>query len=168
MSDAQAQRAIEQLYSDTSARDELTDDEATVLLAWGEAQVKELAARNLEDAAFDEAFGHLRGMMKNINRYTGGRSYKSVDELNAMLGELAADAQALGVNVVAAQLAVPQAQAADDNIALIQTLTAMVTPTAGQAQAAAEQPPAPPEAEADSGDEPPNEKPGFWDNLLKP
>jgi hypothetical protein len=45
MSDAQAQRAIQQLYENTSARDELSDDEANVLLQWGEAQIH--SARNL-------------------------------------------------------------------------------------------------------------------------
>jgi len=165
MSDAQAERAIQQLYEDTSARDELTDGEANVLLAWGEAQIKTLAARGLDDAAFDEAFSHLRGVMKNINRYTGGRSYKSVDELNALLNELAADAQAMGVNVQAEQLAVPQAQAADDNIALIQAMTAMLTPTVSQT--APEQSSITSTPETDSNDEPPDDKPGFWDKLEK-
>ena len=128
MSDAQAERAKQQLYEDTGSRDELTDEEADVLLKWGEAQIDGLAARGMDDTAFDEAFGHLRGVLKNINRYTGGRTYKSAEELTAMLNTLAAEAQALGANVAVEQLAMPQAQAADDNIALIQSLTAMVTP----------------------------------------
>jgi hypothetical protein len=69
--------------------------------------------------------------------------------LTALLNELAAQAQAMGVNVQAAQLAVPEAQAADggDNIAVIQALTSLVTPgivptTDTPAQSA--QPPRPP------------------------
>jgi hypothetical protein len=128
MSDEQAARAIQQLYEDTDSRDELSDDEANVLLQWGEGQLKALGAKGLDDAAFDEQFAHLRGVLKSINRYTGLRAYKTPEELTAMLNELAANAQALGAEVQAAQLDVPQAQGAADNIALIQTLTSLVTP----------------------------------------
>lgn len=160
MSDDQAQRAIEQLYENTDARDELSDDEANVLLQWGEAQIRELGARNLDDTAFDEALSHLNGVLKSINRYTGQRAYKTPEELTALLNELATHAQAMGVNVQAAQLAVPEAQAADggDNIAVINALTALVT--AGQTPATAAskpsataatalQPPRPPPPGAD-------------------
>jgi len=128
MSETQAERAKQQLYEDTTARDELTDDEANVLLAWAEAQIDALAVRDLDDDAFDEAFGHLRGVLKNINRYTGGRTYKSADELTAILNQLAAEAQALGAKVQAEQLDIPQAQAADDNIPLIRALTSLIAP----------------------------------------
>jgi len=150
MSDEQAQRAIQQLYEDTSARDELSDDEANFLLGWGEAQIKALAARGLDDATFAAAFAHLRAVMKNINRYTGQRAYQTPEALLALLDELAAEAQSLGVDIQAQQLAIPQAQAADDNIALIQALTALVTP--GAPDATADEPPA---------------QPGFFDWLKK-
>jgi hypothetical protein len=154
MSDAQAQRAIQQLYENTSARDELSDDEANVLLEWGEAQIRELGARNLDDTAFDEAISHLNSVLQNINRYTGQRAYKSPEELTALLNELAVQAQAMGVNVQAAQLAVPEAQAADggDNIAVIQALTLLVTPGSAptaDTPAQAAQPPRPPPPSAD-------------------
>lgn len=175
MSDDQAQRAIQQLYEDTSARDELSDEEANVLLGWGEAQIKDLAERGLDDTAFDEAFAHLRGVMKNINRYTGQRTYASPEALLALLNELAAEAQSLGVNVQAQQLAIPQAQAADDNIALIQALTALVTPGANapaQAQTVSAEPPAPntppePRPSADDDPDDPPEKPSLFDQLKK-
>jgi hypothetical protein len=193
MSDDQAQRAIQQLYEDTSARDELSDDEANVLLAWGEAQIKDLAGRSLDDTAFDDAFAHLRGVMKNINRYTGQRTYATPDDLLALLNELAAEAQSLGVNVQAQELAIPQAQAADNNIALIKALTALVTPGANasaQAQTVATKSPVPPAASAptaptenitsktpespavpvekpdNSNDDPP-EKPNLFDQIKK-
>lgn len=160
MSDAQAERAIQQMYEDTSARDELSDDEANVLLAWGEAQIRDLGARNLDDTAFDEAFAHLRGVMKNINRYTGQRSYKTPEELTALLNELATEAQGMGVNVQAAQLAVPEAQGvgSTDNVTIINTLTAMITPAKSESASAQTAPPpapaAPPtKAEAASDDE---------------
>ncbi|MEO8611778.1 MAG: hypothetical protein ABI690_28020 [Chloroflexota bacterium] len=154
MSDDQAQRAIEQLYEDTSARDELSDDEANVLLQWGEAQIHELGARNLDDNAFDEAISHLNGVLKNINRYTGQRAYKTPEELTALLNELATQAQAMGVDVQVAQLAIPEAQAVDsDNIAVINALTSLVTPGQTPAMAApttpAAQPPQPPPPSAD-------------------
>jgi hypothetical protein len=68
--------------------------------------------------------------MKNINRYTGQRAYKTPEELTALLNEMATEAQAMGVEVQAAQLAVPEAQGvgSSDNITVIQALTALVTP----------------------------------------
>ncbi|MBZ0290280.1 MAG: hypothetical protein K8I30_21830 [Anaerolineae bacterium] len=156
MSDNQAERAIQQLYEDTSARDELSDDEANVLLQWGETQIRDLGARDMDDTAFDEAFAHLRGVMKNINRYTGQRAYKTPEELTALLNELATEAQAMGVEVQAAQLTVPEAQGvgSGDNIAVIQALTALVTPAkAADASAQTPPPPASPEANAASDDE---------------
>jgi hypothetical protein len=162
MSDAQAERAIQQMYEDTSARDELSDEEANVLLAWGEAQIRDLGARNLDDTAFDEAFAHLRGVMKNINRYTGQRSYKTPEELTALLTELATEAQSMGVDVQAAQLAVPEAQGvgSTDNVTIINALTSLVTPAKTQDASAPTPPPpiqapppAPAKADADSDDE---------------
>lgn len=193
MSDDQAQRAIQQLYEDTSSRDELSDDEANVLLAWGEGRIKELAGSGLDDTAFEEAFAHLRSVMKNINRYTGQRTYASPEDLLALLNELAANAQALGVNIQSQQLDIPQAQSADNNIALIQALTALVTPGAvatAQAQtftvdspapsvAPVPTPPAeatvipPPEAPAapiempDTSEDDPPKKPNIFDQIRK-
>jgi hypothetical protein len=178
MSEAQARRAIERLYEDTNSRDELTDDEANVLLKWSESQIKAIAARDLDDETFDETVSHLRKMTKNVNRFTGQRAYKSPEELTVLLDEIATEAQALGVNVQAAQLAVPQAQAADDNIALIQAMTAILTPSQSQSaavQAAPAQPAAPPEAvpppatdqPAAQPTEEPEESESLWDKLKK-
>jgi hypothetical protein len=127
MSQEQADRAKQQIYEDTSTRDELTDDEANILLKWGEGQIDSLAAQNLDDAAFEEAYDHLRRVVMNINRFTGKRAYAPPEELTNTLNQLATEAGALGANVSPEQLAVPQAQAADDNIALINALTSMVT-----------------------------------------
>ena len=119
MSQAQAERATQQLYEDTATRDELVDEEAQVLLKWGEEQITALAAQEMDDAAFEEAYSHLRRVMMNINQFTGKRTYATPEELRTYLDQVASEATALGVNVTAQQLDVPTAQAADDNIGLI-------------------------------------------------
>jgi hypothetical protein len=127
---SQAERAKQELYGEAGVRDELTDDEADVLLKWAETQIDSLAAQGMDDQSFDQSFKHLRHIVTNINRYTGKRTYASPEELQGFLDQMVVEAQALGANVTAEQLAAPSAQAADDNIALIQSLTAMVTPGA--------------------------------------
>lgn len=180
MSSEQAQRAIQQLYDDSSTRDELTDDEAAVLLKWGESRLTEMGRQNMDDSAFDEAFTHLRRVVMNINRYTGQRSWKSPQELQTTLDELFNEAKALGVEVQAAALTTASAQAADDNIALIEQLTAMVTPERANSEAPApdklasfkpathQAAPQPPPANKPADDEKPSDDDqSFFDRLFK-
>lgn len=133
MSSEQAQRAIQQLYDDSSTRDELTDEEAEVLLKWGEGRIADMGAQNMDDSAFDEAYTHLRRVVMNINRYTGQRAWKSPQELQTTLDELFTEAKALGVEIQPAALTTVSAQAVDDNIAFIEQLTALVTPAQANA-----------------------------------
>lgn len=145
---SQAERAKQQLYADAGVRDELTDDEADVLLKWAEGQIDAMAAKGLDDAAFDEAFAHLNHVVTNINRYTGKREYASPQELQGFLDKLAVEAQALGSPVTAEQLSAPAAQGVVDNITMIQSLAAMVAP-GETAQAQAAPPTTPPAAPVD-------------------
>lgn len=143
MSQEQADRAIEQLYADAGARDELTDDEAMVLLKWGEEQIHKLAAQNLDDAQFDEAFAHLTKMLTRINRFTARRADLLPEEQQESVDRIAASAQALAGYIPSAQaVAAPsfdtylQQQSGLDNIANIKALAALIAPeTAATAEA---------------------------------
>jgi hypothetical protein len=128
MSQQQAERAKQQLYEDSTAREELTDDEAAVLLKWAEGRIDSLAAQEMDDTAFDEAYGQLRQVILNVNRFTGKRTYAAPEELKRYLDQMAMAAGGLGAQVSMEQLAMPQMQGVDDNIALIERLTAMLTP----------------------------------------
>lgn len=144
MSQEQADRAIEQLYADAGARDELTDDEAMVLLKWGEEQIHKLAAQNLDDAQFDEAFAHLTKMLTRINRFTARRADLLPEEQQESVDRIAASAQALAGYIPSAQaVAAPsfdtylQQQSGLDNIANIKALAALIAPeTTATAEAA--------------------------------
>ncbi|GAB5491654.1 MAG: hypothetical protein Phog2KO_18690 [Phototrophicaceae bacterium] len=63
----------ERLYESTSLRDDLNDNEATILLEWGESQVDRLA-RDFPDE-FEEKTRFLRQLLKNINRFVGQREF---------------------------------------------------------------------------------------------
>ncbi|MBI5667181.1 MAG: hypothetical protein HZC41_04165 [Chloroflexi bacterium] len=137
MSQEQADRAIEQLYGDASVRDELTDDEALVLLKWGEDQIRALAAQNLDDAQFEEALQHLLKLLTRVNRFTSRRADLLPEERQESLDKIAASAQAVAGFVPSAQAVTPpsfagylQQQETLDNIANIRALTALVAPVA--------------------------------------
>lgn len=155
MSQEQADRAIEQLYADASARDELTDDEAKVLLKWGEEQIHKLAAQNLDDTQFDEAFAHLGKLLTRVNRFTARRVDQVPEEQQESVSRIAASAQALAGYIPSAQAVAPpsfdtylQQQTGLDNIANIQALTALIAPeTTASAEAA---PSAEPNASAEA------------------
>ncbi|MBZ0276185.1 MAG: hypothetical protein K8I60_08580 [Anaerolineae bacterium] len=138
MSQSQLERAFESLYADTSSRDELTDDEARVLLQWGEQQITQLAGQELDDEQFDAAFAHLRKLISRINRFTGRRSGMSEEDQQAALQNIAASMAGWNAQTLSAQAAPDltpdrintylQHQATLDNIANIQALTALVAP----------------------------------------
>ncbi len=128
MTESQRLRAIEQLYANSDLRSELTDDEAAPLLQWGEAQIGELAGRELDDPAFDQAIAHLHGLMARVNRYVGGQSYLPPTELQALLDELAAEAQFLGADVQPGGIVIAQNAGDTGTIGAIRTLTGLLTP----------------------------------------
>ena len=127
---SQADRAIASLYEDTNLREELVDSEARLLLQWGEERIADLARRNLPDAQFDEAFDHLRQLLKRINRYIGGRQYMTPDEQQGLLGKIVEAANTLGYNVTLDQMNSDfQAQGVVDNHAALTALTQMIDST---------------------------------------
>ena len=86
MSTAQAERAICQLYESDSLRSELRDDEAGLLLMWGEARLNELAARDLPDDRFDHLAEKLRTLLTNVNLCVGKRKTSPSQHLSLMAG----------------------------------------------------------------------------------
>lgn len=69
------QSAKERLYESSSLRDDLNDDEATVLLGWGEAQVERLAQAYPAEEAFEQKCRFLRQLLKHLNRFVGQREF---------------------------------------------------------------------------------------------
>jgi hypothetical protein len=125
MSEAQAERAISHLYENEGLRGELTDDEATLLLEWGEAQTVALAARDLDDETFNAHFGNLTRLIAHMNRFIGKREGMPADAQRSVLSEMLVLAQALHYKVAPAELEAFQ-QRALPNLEAIRVLTEMM------------------------------------------
>ena len=97
MSEAQAERAIENLYENASARDELTDEEAQTLLSWGEEQIMRLAEQGLDDAVFEAAMVHLSTLLRQMNRLAARRDNLAPEEQAQALQGIAEHAQGIGL-----------------------------------------------------------------------
>lgn len=95
MSNTQAERAINQLYESDSLRSELRDEEASLLLNWGEARVVELAGRELPDGQFDFLSEKLRHMLAAINMCVGKRK-TSPSQLLSLVATIGSTAEAAG------------------------------------------------------------------------
>lgn len=67
------QNAQQELYEVASIRDDLDDDEAAVLLKWGEGQIARIAQETPEN--FAQRVRFLRTLMQRINRFVGQRPY---------------------------------------------------------------------------------------------
>lgn len=91
----QAEWAIQSLYEDMGVRDELSDGEAAVLLAWGEAQVMRLA-ETLSSAEFEVAFDSLRGLLRRMNRLAARRGFATTEDLAPAVQRVADYAHQLG------------------------------------------------------------------------
>ncbi|NWG16831.1 MAG: hypothetical protein HXY41_09365 [Chloroflexi bacterium] len=131
MTQAQAEQAIQEMYGDISARDELTDDEAGVLLAWGEQQITALAALDLDDESFQAACQHLTKLLSRINRFSARRAALPPEEAAASLDKIAQSAESLAAFRPGAQAFVRPgfALAADlDPIGTIRALTEQIAP----------------------------------------
>lgn len=127
MSEEQAEWAIQSLYENPSARDELTDADAQTLLQWGEEQIMRLAAMNLDDAAFEEAFDHLSGVIRRMNRLAARRAQLPPEDIEVALNRIVEGATSIGLPVkpgsLTEYLSQPVAQDASPNVqALIDLL----------------------------------------------
>jgi hypothetical protein len=125
MSEAQAERAISRLYENEGLRGELTDDEAALLLEWGEAQTAALAARNLDDETFDAHFGNLSRLIARMNYFIGKREGIPPDAQRTALAEILALAQSLEYKIAPAELEAFQ-QRALPSLEAIRVLTELM------------------------------------------
>lgn len=94
MSQSQYDRAVTNLYEDDGIRGEMTDDEAQILLSWGEAQVTAVAAHDLPDSQFDAWCGQLRHLLGAVNRFVARRESLLHGDQAQMMRELRGLAQA--------------------------------------------------------------------------
>lgn len=95
MSNTQAERAVNQLYESDTLRSELRDEEASLLLHWGEARIMELAERDLPDSDFDRLTEGLRSLLAAINVCVGKRKTSPSQHLS-MMATIGSTAEAAG------------------------------------------------------------------------
>lgn len=86
--ESQLQSAIEQLYAHEGLTDNLTDETATLLLNWGEQQLKTLANLNDNRADPDLLAYQLQRLMRAINRLIGQQAELSETEMVQKLTNL--------------------------------------------------------------------------------
>ena len=97
MSQAQIDRATQQLYEDMTIREALTDDESQVLLDWAEAQIQRLAAQELDDAAFETAFSRLAKTLTRMGRLAAERDNMPPEDVQAGLQRIEETAAQVGL-----------------------------------------------------------------------
>jgi len=141
MSQEQAQRALQSLYEESGARDELDDAEAEILLKWGETQIQRLADQNIDEESFDEAYSQIVKLLTRMNRFAARRAELPPEDQKTSLSRIAESADAIGMPIPQDQLAAFLAQpVAQDGGTHIQGLISLV---AGGARDITEQAAAP-------------------------
>jgi len=73
--ETEIQTERERLYDSAALREDINDDEATVLLEWGEKHVVRLGQAAADSADLEQRARFLRQLLKNINRFVGQRQY---------------------------------------------------------------------------------------------
>lgn len=146
--------AIQQLYEDPSLTEELTDDDAKVVLDWAQEQVKQLASKFTDETAFDDAMKSLLRVVKNANRVVGQRDFADPTEQEERIDKMTSAAMGMGVVTATAQAADVRDQLnALSSTDALKTLLTLFTPggvfsTAQAAAAPSEAAPAAPSAPA--------------------
>jgi hypothetical protein len=127
MHDEQVRRTIERIYEDESVTDELADDEAEVLLQWGERLATLLPSKGLSGDVLIEAGDQLRRLLRIINRFTGQRSSMDAEEQKSTLDTIVTAAKGIGFSVDPAKLQeYLQAHTEWDNTESIRKLTTLI------------------------------------------
>ena len=98
MSNAQTERAINELYESDSLRSELRDEEASLLLSWGEIRLNDLAKHDLPDSQFDQLSENFRRLMAAINVCVGKRKTSPSQHL-PMMASISSAAEAAGYDL---------------------------------------------------------------------
>jgi hypothetical protein len=115
------------MYENEGLLGELVDSDAQMLLKWGEQQIEALAARNLDDTAFEEAVSQLRKLLTRINRYVGRHAYLTPDEQHEWMTKIVESASVLGYNIQVEQMSAQfTQQAAPDTSTLLTGLLQMI------------------------------------------
>lgn len=68
------ENATVRMVEDMALTDQLTDDTAKVMHQWATGQLQLMANRHDDEAAFEDAFTQLRGVLKLVNKFIGGRA----------------------------------------------------------------------------------------------
>ncbi len=127
MSEEQAEWAVQSLYENPGARDELMDSEAEILLRWGEEQIMRLAGIQLDDASFEEAYDHLSGLIRRVNRLAARRGHLPPEDVEVALNRIIEAATMIGLPVAPEYLTAYLNQpASPDNAANVQALIALL------------------------------------------
>ena len=116
MSQEQAEWAIQILYENVSARDELTDEEAETLLKWGEEQIMRLADQELDEEQFELAFDTLSGLVRRMNRMAARWGQMPPEDQEVALNRIAEQASSIGLPIPPEQLTAFLNQPADLDI----------------------------------------------------
>ncbi|MEZ4669561.1 MAG: hypothetical protein R3E39_16780 [Anaerolineae bacterium] len=99
MSEAQLERATTALYEDDGIRGDLTDDEAQILLGWGEARLTEMATYDLPDGQYDVWCAKLRQLLAAVNRFVAARDELMSGDEARMARELHGLVEQIGYNI---------------------------------------------------------------------
>lgn len=125
---SRAEFAVQQLYEDSSVRDELPDDDAQLLLTWAESEISRLDHETADDEQFSAAADALRRLLMQINRLVGGRAGSTPDEQRARFDRIAALAASIGHPLPPGAIAsFGSAQADVGDAGLITALTALIS-----------------------------------------
>jgi hypothetical protein len=88
------EQAVAQLYLDEAIRDELIDDEANLLLSWGESQMRQIAPQLATH--LDDWYPHFLRLLVNLNRFIGRRAELSREGQAAALADVLTEARNAG------------------------------------------------------------------------
>lgn len=136
MAQIDTETAMQRLYEDPSLTEELTDDDAKIVLDWAQEQVKQLAAKFTDEAAFDDAMKSLLRVVKNANRVVGQREFADPSEQEERIDKMTEAAMGMGVVTATAQAADVRDQLnALSSADALKTLLTMFTPASTQTAA---------------------------------
>ncbi len=130
------ERAMERMYGDINLTDELVDEEAEVLLKWGEAEHTKLEIQAMDEEAREEKAASVRKVMKRVNGFIGKRSSNDPEKAQKALGKLVDALHDLGYDVAAVRVqgALDEAGAAD-NMSALQAVLGLLQPETNPTEA---------------------------------
>lgn len=123
---SRAEDILQAIYEDPDLRDNLTDDEAEVMLKWAETELARLDAEQADETAFEEAADQLRRLLKGINQWIGHKG-DPPEEQAAMIEKIGAAAAGIGRTLAAPAETLASAQAAPDEMAMLQSILARLS-----------------------------------------